>query len=229
MSMRVRVADLAPDVRFGVAPALADPGCPLRIGDIVIGAEGCLPPSPAVPSHLRYADRDTVLLVGGISDLGELECRLGDHVQAMGESGVLDDLGTAVIVLDAVDRCFRESGLWDGNIYLAGTQALTTVLGLAGAVQPRHGGPGVTTRELAALELVYLFPVARKFRAGAYDGQVQYRLNGWGRSVAVRLAGTSAGAERAAACRRAIGRHLAAEMLDGVTEPGFGVCAQQGT
>jgi hypothetical protein len=211
MSMRVRAADLAPDLRFGVAPALAGPGRPLRIGDMVIRTEGCLPPSAMVPSHLRYADRDTVLLVGGISDRGELERCLGEHVQAMGQSGVLDDLGMAVIVLDAVDHCFRESGLWDGNIYLAGTRALTTVLDLAGAVQPRHAEPGVISRELAALELAYLFPVARKFRSGAYDGQVQYRLNGWGRAVAVRLAGTAAGAERAAACRRAIGRHLAGE------------------
>ena len=42
-------------------------------------------------------------------------------------------------------------------------------------------------RELAALELVYLFPIAGKFRSGAYDGQIQYRLNGWGRALAARL------------------------------------------
>ena len=213
MTLRVRAATLPPDLRFGVVPALADPGCLLSIGDMVIRAEGCLPPYPAVPLHLRYADRDALLLIGGISDFGELERRLSDHVQAMGQSGVLDDLGTAIIVLDAVDRCFRESGLWDGNIYLAGTRALTTVLDLAGAVRPRHGGSEVISRELAALELAYLFPVARKFRAGAYDGQVQYRLNGWGREVAARLAATAAGAERAAACQRAIAQHLAGERL----------------
>jgi hypothetical protein len=211
MTTRVRAADLAPDLRFAVAPALADPGRPLRIGDMSIRAEGCLPPSAVVPWHLRYADRDAVLSITGASDLGELEHRLHEHIQALGRADVLDDLSTAVIVLDAVDRCFRESGLWNGNIYLAGTQALTTAIDLAEALQPQHGGPWVMSLGLAGLELAYLFPVARKFRGGAYDGQVQYRLNGWGRAVALRLAGTAAGAERAAACRRAITRHLAAE------------------
>jgi hypothetical protein len=211
MSMRVLAAALAPDLRFGAAPALADPGRPLRIGDVVIRAEGCLPPSALVPWHVRYADLDTVLPVGGVSDLDQLERRLGEHIEAMGQSGALDGLSTAIVVLDAVDHCFRESGLWDGNIYLAGTRALTAVFELARVGQPRQGGPAVISRGLAALELAYLFPVARKFRSGAYDGQVQYRLNGWGRAVAARLAATAAGAERAAACRRAIGRHIADE------------------
>jgi hypothetical protein len=211
MSMRVVATGLAPDLRFGLAPAIADPGLPLTIGDIVIRAEGSLPPSALVPRHIRYADLNTVLLVDGVIGLDELERRLGEHIEAVGESGALDGLGAAIVVLDAVDRCFRESGLWNGNIYLAGPRALTAVSDLAGVGLPRSGGPYVISRELAALELAYLFPVARKFRSGAYDGQVQYRLNGWGRSVARHLASTTAGAKRAETCRQAIGRHLAGE------------------
>jgi hypothetical protein len=66
-------------------------------------------------------------------------------------------------------------------------------------------------RELAALELAYLFPVAGKFRSGTYDRQIQYRLNGWGRALAARLATGSAGAARADALRLKIGQHLAIE------------------
>jgi len=66
-------------------------------------------------------------------------------------------------------------------------------------------------RELAALELAYLFPIAGKFRSGNYDGQVQYRLNGWGRALANRLAAGPVGTARAQGVQTAIGRHLAAE------------------
>jgi hypothetical protein len=43
----------------------------------------------------------------------------------------------------------------------------------------------------------YLFPIAGKFRSGQYDGQVQYRLNGWGRALANRLAAGPFGTARA--------------------------------
>ena len=87
-----------------------------------------------------------------------------------------------MVALDAVDRCFRESGLWPGNIYLAGAEALYGLALTHGRHRWLFRGPETVLRELAALELVYLFPVAGKFRSGAYDGQIQYRLNGWGRA-----------------------------------------------
>ncbi len=113
-----------------------------------------------------------------------------------GESGLVDDLSLAVIALDAVDRCFRAAGLWRGNVYLAGADALSRVLELVGVEAGEYRDPLAVVRELAALELAYLFPVAGKFRAGRYDGQVQYRLNGWGRSLAGRLVAGRAGAGR---------------------------------
>ena len=81
-----------------------------------------------------------------------------------------------------MDRCFRDSGLWPGNIYLAGAEALRLALDVMGDT-PLFRGPEPVLRELAALELIYLFPIAGKFRSGAYDGQIQYRLNGWGRAL----------------------------------------------
>jgi hypothetical protein len=44
-----------------------------------------------------------------------------------------------------------------------------------------------------------------------YDGQVQFRLNGWGRALALRFTHTPLGAKRAAAFRQLIGGHLAGE------------------
>lgn len=88
---------------------------------------------------------------------------------------------------------------------------MARVLELAGVEAGEYRDPLAVVRELAALELAYLFPVAGKFRAGRYDGQVQYRLNGWGRSLAGRLVAGRAGAACARDLRQAVRRHLAAE------------------
>jgi hypothetical protein len=158
------------------------------MGHLVITVEGCLPQWQSVPTYLRYSDRNAVLQAEGVETAEELEGCLGDQVAALGRHRELDDLTAAVVLMDAVDHSFRESGLWPGNIYLAGTAALAAVRNLVGLAETRSREPEIVARDLAALELAYLFPVARKFRSGAYDGQVQYRLNGWGRAVALRLA-----------------------------------------
>jgi hypothetical protein len=209
VTVEVAAAAVAPDLRYAAAAALATPGEARPIGHMMIRAEGCLPQWRTVPQYLRYADRNAVLHVGGVDTVEDLERCLGDHVQALGRHRDLDDLSAAVVVLDTVDHCFRESGLWPGSIYLAGAGALAAAVGLAAIARPRLNEPEMVSRELSALELAYLFPVARKFRSGAYDGQVQYRLNGWGRAVALRLAGSPVGASRAAACRQALSQHLA--------------------
>jgi hypothetical protein len=211
MTLRIRASAITPDLRFGAARALSDPASPVVVGDVALRAEGCLPQSSAIPIYLRYSDRDAVIVADGIEDASQLESWLNSQVQAMAESSALDDLGTAVVVLDALDCCFRESGLWRGNIYLAGVGALAVVLDLVGAGDGAHRQPGVVVRELAALELVYLFPVAGKFRSGEYDGQVQYRLNGWGRALAARLTAGRAGAARAVEYRRKLTEHVVAE------------------
>lgn len=211
VSVQVPAGVIAPDLRYAVAPALAVPGDTQVIGHVAIQARGSLPPWRAVPTYLRYSDRNVVLTAEGVDTLDELEQCLGDHVQALGRHRDLDDLSAAVVALDAADHCFRESGLWPGSVYLAGTGALGALLEVAGVAGPRFREPEMVSRELGALELAYLFPIARRFRAGDFDGQVQYRLNGWGRAVALRLAGSPAGADRAAACRAAISVHLAQE------------------
>lgn len=213
MTLRVSAASIAPDLRFGVAGLLADPPAGAELADgVMIRTEGCLPLSPPIPRYLRYAHREAVLVTNGVGSLGELESCLSEYVHALADSGGWGDLGAAVIALDAVDSCFRAVGLWTGNIYLAGPEALPVVLDLVkedAGLLPR--GPEPVLRELAALELAYLFPVAGKFRAGAYDGQIQYRLNGWGRALAKRLSAGTSGASRANLYQRAIAQHLAHE------------------
>jgi hypothetical protein len=211
MTLEVTAAALPPDLRYAVAPALAQPGSDQVLGDMTIRAQGCLLAGQPVPAYLRYSDRSALLTADGVRLAEDLDERLAAHLRAVGGRGDLDDPTAAVVVMDAVDSCFREAGLWAGNIYLAGIDALTTVLVLADIEPPRLWDPGKVSRELAALELAYLFPVARKFRSGDYDGAVQYRLNGWGRAVAKLLAESPAGASRATRCRRALSRHLGGE------------------
>jgi hypothetical protein len=212
MTFRVHAASIAPDIRFGVSGALADPAGVALADGVTVRTDGGLPLSPFIPRYLRYAHREVVLVADGADSLGELESRLSERIHALADSGGWGDLGAAVIALDAVDRCFRVAGLWPGNIYLAGPGTLRIVLDLAeedAGLLPR--GPEPVLRELAALELAYLFPVAGKFRAGAYDGQIQYRLNGWGRALAGRLTAGQSGAARAEQYRQAITKHVGHE------------------
>jgi hypothetical protein len=210
-TLQVRAAEIAPDLRFGAARVLANPAGLVMTGGVTIRSKGCLPQSPAIPRYLRYADRDAVITADGIDRVGELESCLNEEIHGTAESSAPDDLSAAVIALDAVDRSFRESGLWPGNIYLAGVGALRVVLDLVQHAVPARRESEAVLRELAALELAYLFPVAGKFRAGAYDGQVQYRLNGWGRALAQRLTATESGAAQSAVYQRAMSQHLAGE------------------
>ena len=210
MTLRIPMASIPPDLRFGTADILADPATGDLIGDVTLHAQGSLPPWPAFPRYLRYADRETVIIADGIDEPAELEACLAQVIREISGSGSFNDLDAAVVALDAVDRCFRESGLWVGNIYLAGAETLRLALDVMGDA-PLFRGPEPVLRELAALELVYLFPIAGKFRSGAYDGQVQYRLNGWGRALAARLTTAPAGAAQAGDYRQELNAHLAHE------------------
>lgn len=210
MTLRIPAASIAPDLRFGAADALADPRTSVAIGDVTLHAQGCLPPWPDFPRYLRYSDRETIVVAEGVEVLADLEACLARVVSEISGCGSLNDLDAAVVALDAVDRCFHDCGLWPGNIYLAGAEALWLALDLMGDA-PLFRGPDPVLRELAALELVCLFPVAGKFRSGAYDGQIQYRLNGWGRALAARLTAAVAGAAHAGVYRQELGAHLASE------------------
>jgi len=210
MTLRIPAASIPPDVRYGAADELADPAAGDVVGEVTIHAQGCLPAWDSFPRYLRYADREMIVIAEGIDRQADLEACLAQVISEIAECGSFNDMDAAVLALDAMDRCFRESGLWPGNIYLAGTGALRLALDIMGDA-PLPRGPEPVLRELGALELVYLFPIAGKFRSGAYDGQVQYRLNGWGRALAARLTAAPAGAARVGDYRRELNAHLARE------------------
>lgn len=210
MTWPIRVSAYSPDLRFAMAGAIAYTEAFRGFRGANVDVTSFVPAPPAAPAYLRYADRDAVVVVHLEDEDLDVETELAERIHALGQSGELDDLALAVLVLNVVDACFRQSGLWDGSIYLVDEPALTGALEIAGASAGLSRDPMAILRELAALELVYLFPVASKFRARMYDGQVQYRLNGWGRALARRLA-VGRTAAQVWEFRRLIGRHLTAE------------------
>jgi hypothetical protein len=207
----IRVWSLPPDLRFGAVESLARPGQSVDLGGVTVRSRGCLPSDAAVPAYLRYADREASLRLEAGAQPGDLERALASRVRALGQGSTLDDLCAAVMALDAVDVAFRTTGLWPGNIYLAGLEALRALLHVAVIAEPGGRPPAACLHELQALELVYLFPIAPKFRDGVYDGQVQFRLNGWGRALARRLADSDTGGRRDELLRQRIGAHLVDE------------------
>lgn len=211
MTLRVAVAQIAPDLRFALRTAMTRPGVEVPVCDLMVRAEGSLPPGLPVGTYLRYADQETVITAEGAGTHRELQDRLAAHIRTAAETDLDGGLSAAVLALDAVDWCFRHSGLWRGNIYLAGGRSLTEVLHLVDDRLVPDRVDRTAARELAALELAYLFPIAARFRRGVYDGQVQFRLNGWGRSLAARLATAELATTRAVTYRRLLGAHLAAE------------------
>lgn len=76
------------------------------------------------------------------------------------------------------DEVVREQGIFPGNIYLASEQSVANLLAVVGAPTPEDLAE--LLESLHALELLYRFPVAYKFR-GEYTEARQCRLNGWGR------------------------------------------------
>jgi hypothetical protein len=177
-----------PDLRFAAAPALARPGneCLPLGGGVELRVRSALDRPDLLPAYLLYADRDAALETDpALPDDALLErlapclSRRGDERQA--------DLALAIGALRILDDVFRAAGLWLGNVYLAGCRGLESLIrALSWTLSAGAESHGLL-RELAALELIYLFPVAAKFRQGAYDGEVQFRLNGWGRSLAAAL------------------------------------------
>jgi hypothetical protein len=207
----IRVWSLPPDLRFGAVESLARPGQFVDLGGVTVSSRGCLASDAAIPAYLRYADRDATLGLEAGARPGDLERALASRVRAHGEESTLDTRCAAILAMDAVDVAFRTTGLWPGNIYLAGWEALRALLDVAVITEPGAHPPAACLHELQALELVYLFPIASKFRDGVYDGQVQFRLNGWGRALARRLADSDTGRHRDELLRQRIGAHLVDE------------------
>lgn len=212
MSYEVLAVALPPDLRFAAAGPLGQPGVPFDVGGSEVRARGEIPEDVEVARHLRYADRGSVLIVDA-EPVKDARLWFGDAIDR-GVGASPPALTAAVLTLAAVDDAFRTAGLWRGNIYLAGVDALRAAQQIAGLATDSHAGRAEslnTLRELQSLELVYLFPVAPKFRRGVYDGEIQFRLNGWGRALANRLTLCASWSQRARGAGEAVQRHVVAE------------------
>jgi hypothetical protein len=188
MTLMLPSSLVPPDIRFAALPALARPGS----GRMPLGADGILRAKTtlahpeSMPTYLLLADRDAELVADGPqSDEELLELLAASLRQECGQPQ--SDLILLVGAMEILDRAFRATGLWRGNIYLAGYQSLESLTRVLSWTAATSAGVPELLRDLQALELIYLFPVASKFRRGRHDGDVQFRLNGWGRSLASRL------------------------------------------
>lgn len=91
------------------------------------------------------------------------------------------DAALALICLAEWDSQFIERKIYSGNVYLASTEALRNLL----LICQIHLDSVLDNlvRCLAELQLIYRFPIAKKFQ-NEYSGEQQLRCNGWGRSAA---------------------------------------------
>ncbi|MEU2134824.1 hypothetical protein [Streptomyces sp. NPDC018352] len=114
------------------------------------------------------------------------------------------------------DEVVRENGVYPGNIYLASEQSVALLLHTAhGTGTPATAEPSATARlaelleQMHALELLYRFPVAYKFR-GAHGAERQCRINGWGRLIFRMLTAAPADPYNIAAARARLTGHVQA-------------------
>ncbi|MGW4443890.1 hypothetical protein [Streptomyces sp. NPDC004682] len=110
------------------------------------------------------------------------------------------------------DEVVRESGVYPGNIYLASERSVALLLSTAhpdGGESPRPVPLPELLEQLHALELLYRFPVAYKFR-GAHGRERQCRINGWGRLLFRLLAAAPGDPYGIAAARARLSGHVAA-------------------
>jgi hypothetical protein len=202
MSQHVRIREIAPDLRITLLPCFQPPH-ELRLpsGHSV---RPSTQPVPGAPVYLTVTDRSQQVVMTGATSTN-LSAELLRLVQSAATVDLLPLECAVVCVLDAWDRLFRELEIYDGNIYMASETAVARLLEVAGA--PEVPTPDVVTAldDLQAVELVYRFPIARKFR-GTFGVDNQCRLNGWGRRLAQNLPHPDA--ER---WRSAIRDHLRAE------------------
>lgn len=115
-----------------------------------------------------------------------------------------------IAVCDAWDSAFRRHGLFDGSVYLASSDDIFDLVSLTSTADPEATPEQVDLilARLFAVELVYRFPVALKFR-GEFGAERQARLNCWGRRLAERLRAQPEFADALTAIDGKVDAHLA--------------------
>jgi ATP phosphoribosyltransferase len=200
----LRLHDLPPDLRAALLPVVRrDKEHPIGAGR----AARLLHPRGGTPTYLALWDRELRVSASGLGSRSEMFQSLDAHITAGGLRECSPDIFHLVALLSVWDDVIREVDLYPGRVYLASEEAARRLFPVAGLDLLSPHKFATLLLEAQALELVYRFPVAYKFR-GRYGGENQCRLNGWGRRLARRAMqdpGSAALCERA---RAALRRHL---------------------
>jgi hypothetical protein len=178
----LRLHDLPPYLRAALMPAIRGDREQAIDEELSVGlaeARG------DVPVYLCVWDRELELATRPDSGPGELVESLEAFLAAGGLREHVGDVFALVGLLSIWDDLIRELELYHGRVYLASEDAVRRLYPLAGTDQPSENAFHTLLLEAQALELMYRFPVAFKFRR-AYGHENQCRLNGWGRRLARR-------------------------------------------
>jgi ATP phosphoribosyltransferase len=200
----LRLHDLPPYLRAALLPVVR--------GDEerAIGADRSVRlvrPRGATPAYLALWDRELRVMATGVGSLAELADALEAHIAAGGLRHDSSDVFHLAALLSIWDDVIREVELYPGRVYMASEEAARRLFPVGGLEAPSRADFAKLLLEAQALELVYRFPVAYKFRGG-YGGENQCRLNGWGRRLAQRAMNDAGSAALREQLRGALRSHL---------------------
>ncbi|MFJ4744423.1 hypothetical protein [Streptomyces sp. NPDC088775] len=204
MAKRTALRDLPPHLRLLAWPALNGRGS-LDGVRVSLPAELAGNP-PSVPCYSRGTTVEFDAVPGDSSGGPEF-------LLTAPESGpVLAEPLRLVSTLALWDEVVREAGVYASNIYLASERSVAGLLRTAHAIAPPSPAELTESLEqLHAMELLYRFPVAYKFRGG-HGAERQCRINGWGRLLFRMLSDAGGGSEGdqygIGAARERLARHV---------------------
>jgi ATP phosphoribosyltransferase len=203
-SRSVAFHDLPPYLRAPLLPWIHRMS-PHRLGDwgIVRVAGGDSESRP----YMRVWDRTLEVTYPDEYELTDLQQALERHIATGGLSREATNLFTLIVLLSVWDNTIRDTGLYEGRVYLASEEATRKLFVLAGAEAPSADAFRTLLLEAQALELMYRFPVAYKFRR-EYGVENQCRLNGWGRRLAQRALKDPTSAQLVDDWEKALRSHL---------------------
>jgi ATP phosphoribosyltransferase len=200
----VRLHELPPYLRAGLLACVREGGPrPIEgVGPVEVPRR-----DDGDPVYITVWDRELELSIPPGVDARRLQEALEAHLAGGGLRRDAPDLFTLVVLLALWDDLIREVGLYTGRVYMASEEATRSLLPLAGVDAPPPEQFTQLLLEAQALELMYRFPVAYKFRR-SYGLENQCRLNGWGRRLARRALKHDASRRESEEWRERLRRHL---------------------
>lgn len=141
------------------------------------------PLSVSVPAELRVFGSGAIVISPGTycclsSALEQSYSALEDELCSREAMKTIWPLYGLISVLSIFDSEIQERGIYPGHIYLASDRAVESLLEVCNI--PVNGTVSELLDALQAFELIYRFPIARKF-TGSFTVARQCRANGWGR------------------------------------------------